>query len=114
MMVPVDLPSTRTLTFLFTDLEDSTRLWERFPEAMKDALYRHDAILRTAIESSTGRVVKTTGDGMMAVFGNASDATGAALAAQLSVAAEPWATPVRCGCGWACIAVRPSIVAARP
>ena len=36
-----------TLTFLFTDLEGSTRLWERFPQAMKDALERHDSILLT-------------------------------------------------------------------
>ncbi len=86
----VDLPSTGTLTFLFTDLEDSTRLWERFPEAMKVALGRHDAILRAAIESSGGQVVKTTGDGMMAVFGGAVDATAAALAAQLGILAEAW------------------------
>ncbi len=89
-MEPVDLPSTGTLTFLFTDLEDSTRLWERFPEAMRDALGRHDAILRAAIESSGGSVVKTTGDGMMAVFESAVDATTAALAAQLDVTAETW------------------------
>lgn len=63
-MVPMDLPSTRTLTFLFTDLEGSTRLWERFPETMTGALSRHDAILRGAIEASAGQVVKTTGDGM--------------------------------------------------
>ena len=89
-MVLVDLPSTPTLTFLFTDLEGSTQLWERFPEAMKDALSRHDAILRAAIEASAGTVVKTTGDGMMAVFGSAVDATTASLAAQLSVTVEPW------------------------
>ena len=42
----------RTLTFMFTDLEGSTRLWDRFPEAMADALSRHDSILRAAIEAS--------------------------------------------------------------
>ena len=90
MMVGVDLPSTRTLTFLFTDLEHSTQLWERFPDAMKGALTRHDAILRAAIEASAGQVVKTTGDGMMAVFGSAVDATTAALAAQRNVTAQAW------------------------
>ena len=89
-MLGVDLPSTRTLTFMFTDLEGSTRLWDQFPEAMAAALSRHDSILRAAIEASAGHVVKTTGDGMMAVFGSAVAATTATLAAQLGVIAEPW------------------------
>lgn len=54
-------PASRTLTFLFTDLEGSTRLWERHPQAMKNALKRHDAILRDAVASSNGPVVKRTG-----------------------------------------------------
>ncbi|MEO8668898.1 MAG: adenylate/guanylate cyclase domain-containing protein, partial [Bauldia sp.] len=62
-----------TLTFLFTDLEGSTRLWEQYPEAMKGALRRHDAILQAAVESPGGRVVKSTGDGTMAVFASAVD-----------------------------------------
>ena len=41
-----------TLTFLFTDLESSTRLWEQFPQAMKAALERHDALLRAAVEAN--------------------------------------------------------------
>jgi len=81
--------SSRTLTFLFTDLEGSTQLWEQFP-AMKDALERHDAILRAAVEGSNGQVVKTTGDGLMAVFESASDAVGACLSAQRGLANEPW------------------------
>ena len=44
-----ELPSG-TVTFLFTDLEGSTRLWEEFPEAMRGALARHDEILRDAVE----------------------------------------------------------------
>ena len=44
-----ELPSG-TVTFLFTDLEGSTRLWEEHPEAMRDALARHDEILRDAVE----------------------------------------------------------------
>ncbi len=100
----MDLPSTRTFTFLFTDVEGSTRLWERFPDAMKAALSRHDAILRGAIEASAGHVVKTTGDGMMGVFGRATDATAASLAAQLELTAVPWTEtgPLRVRMGLHC------------
>jgi len=86
----VDLPASRTLTFVFTDLEGSTRLWERLPAAMEVALRRHDAILRRAIEAASGQVVKTTGDGMMAIFGSAAEAVRASLAAQLALGDEPW------------------------
>jgi predicted ATPase/class 3 adenylate cyclase len=81
-----------TLTFLFTDLEGSTRLWERFPQAMKGALERHDSILLTAVTAAGGQVVKTTGDGLMAVFGSAADAMRACLAAQRGLVEEPWET----------------------
>jgi class 3 adenylate cyclase len=64
MMGGVDISTAGTITFLFTDIEGSTRLWERSPDGMKDALKRHDMILRTAIEASDGQVVKTTGDGI--------------------------------------------------
>ncbi|MEX1170431.1 MAG: adenylate/guanylate cyclase domain-containing protein, partial [Chloroflexota bacterium] len=86
----MDDRSVGTITFLFTDLEGSTRLWEQFPDDMKPALERHDAILRAAIESSRGHVVKTTGDGMMAVFERAADAAAAGLSAQRDLAREPW------------------------
>src|SRR5688500_278315 len=72
-----ELP-TRTFTFLFTDIEGSTRLWEEHPEAMKGALARHDEILREAVESHGGHVVKTTGDGVHAAFATAHEAVGAA------------------------------------
>ncbi len=100
----VETPATRTLTFLFTDLEGSTRLWERYPAAMPAALSRHDAILREAIDGSRGTVVKTTGDGMMAVFGGAIDAAAACLAAQRALVAEPWgeAGPLRVRMGVHC------------
>ena len=62
-----ELPSG-TVTFLFTDIEGSTRLWEEHPDAMRDALARHDELLREAIEAHGGHVVKTTGDGCMAAF----------------------------------------------
>jgi len=81
---------TGTVTFLFTDLESSSRLWEEHPEAMKAALARHDAILRDAVEAHGGYVVKTTGDGVHAVFTAARDAIGAAVAGQRALAAETW------------------------
>ncbi|HXV34321.1 MAG TPA: adenylate/guanylate cyclase domain-containing protein [Gaiellaceae bacterium] len=88
---------TRTLAFLFTDIEGSTALWERFPEAMGSSLERHDAILRGAVEDAAGEVVKTTGDGLMAVFESARDGVRACLRAQLALAGEPWneAGPLR-------------------
>jgi predicted ATPase/DNA-binding SARP family transcriptional activator/class 3 adenylate cyclase len=78
------------VTFLFTDLVGSTRLWEEHPEAMREALARHDAILREAIESNGGEVVKVTGDGAHAVFATAAEAVEAAVGAQLSLGSEEW------------------------
>ena len=79
-----------TVTFLFTDLEVSTRLWEHEPEAMQPALARHDAILRDAVAAHAGHVVKGTGDGIHAVFATADDAVDAAIDAQLGLGAEQW------------------------
>jgi predicted ATPase/class 3 adenylate cyclase len=84
-------PGPGTLTFLFADLESSTRLWEQFPDAMKAAMERHDAILRASVEDARGSVIKTTGDGLMAGFPSACDAVLAALTAQQGLAAEQWA-----------------------
>lgn len=92
MIGDVDDRSAGTITFLFTDVEGSTRLWEQFPDEMKGALERHDSILRAAIDASRGRIVKTTGDGMMAVFERAGDAAAAGLTAQRALAAEPWSS----------------------
>ena len=77
-------------TFLYTDIEGSTRLWERFPRSMESAISRHEAILREAIADNGGSVFRTVGDGLCAVFANASNAVGAALDAQLALLAEPW------------------------
>src|SRR5215213_8328724 len=85
-----DLP-TGTVTFLFTDIEDSTRMWERYPQAMSEALSRHDEILRTVIEANDGSVVKTTGDGVHAAFWTATEALEAALEAQRALVREEWA-----------------------
>ena len=79
-----------TVTFLFTDLEGSTRRWEAHPEEMRDALARHDAIVRGAVESHGGMVFSTMGDGMAAVFASARDAVRAVLAAQQGLAAVDW------------------------
>ena len=65
-----------TVTFLFTDLEVSTRLWEQEPEAMRGALARHDEILRDEVAARGGRVVKGTGDGVHAAFATAEAALG--------------------------------------
>jgi predicted ATPase/class 3 adenylate cyclase len=83
-------PASGTLTFLFTDLEGSTRRWEQFPHAMKVALERHDAILGAAVAGANGQVLKSIGDGLMAVFGSAAAAVSACLAAQRRLAEEPW------------------------
>src|SRR5207245_9533430 len=84
-----DLPSG-TVTFLFTDVEGSTRLWEDYPDLMRDALALHDALLRDAIESQGGFIVKTTGDGFHAVFATARDAVMAAVVAQAALLAVEW------------------------
>ena len=83
---PTPRVPTGTITFLFTDIEGSTARWERAPEAMAAALARHEALLRAAIEAHGGRVFKTVGDDVCAVFPVAADALAAALAAQRALA----------------------------
>src|SRR5262245_29006902 len=78
------------LTFLFADLESSTRLWERFPDAMPGALERHDEILRAAVADANGTLLKATGDGLMAVLSSASDGVLACLEAQRRLGGEAW------------------------
>jgi predicted ATPase/class 3 adenylate cyclase len=81
MSAPAD-----TLTFLFTDIEGSSRLWEQVPERMGAALARHDAILREAVQTHHGRVVKMLGDGVNAVFDDPLDGVEAILQIQLALA----------------------------
>jgi class 3 adenylate cyclase len=64
----VDSPPTGTVTFLFTDIEGSTTLWEHDAPAMQAALDRHDEILRSALEESGGYVFKTVGDAFCAGY----------------------------------------------
>jgi len=82
--------ASKTLTFLFTDLEGSTHLWQQFPEAMKTVLARHDDLVRAAVEASKGQVVKTTGDGFHAAFASAQDGLSACIHAQRSLLKETW------------------------
>jgi predicted ATPase/class 3 adenylate cyclase len=88
-------------TYLFTDIEGSTRLWETEPDKMRPALARHDAIVRTCVESNRGTVVKTSGDGVHAVFADPLDAVRATLELQRTIAGlkatEGVALQVRCG-----------------
>jgi class 3 adenylate cyclase len=79
-----------TVTFVFTDLEDSTRLWEEHPEDMRTALARHDAILRQVVEAHGGTIVKSTGDGGYAVFASAADAVRAAAAVVTALHRTEW------------------------
>ena len=81
---------TGTVTFLFTDIEGSTKRWDAFPDAMAVALKRHDSILRAAVESHAGHVFKTVGDAVCASFPTAPDGLAAALDAQRALAAENW------------------------
>jgi predicted ATPase/class 3 adenylate cyclase len=75
------------LTFLFTDIEGSTRLWEEHAELMGPALAAHDRLLRDAVEQAGGSVVKMTGDGMLATFRDPLAAVEAALAGQRALRA---------------------------
>jgi class 3 adenylate cyclase len=79
-----------TVTFVFTDLEGSTRRWEADPAEMAGALARHDAIVRAAVGAHGGTVFATMSDGIAAVFASARDAVRAVLAAQQDLAAEDW------------------------
>jgi predicted ATPase/class 3 adenylate cyclase len=80
-MTNTSLPNG-TVTFLFTDIEGSTRLWQEKPEAMAIAHAYHDEVLRTAIESNHGYVFQIVGDSFSAAFHNAIDGLRSALAAQ--------------------------------
>src|SRR5215203_2750406 len=84
-----DLP-TGTVTFLFTDIEGSVKMWERDAPAMQVALARHDEILKQSIEERGGYIFKTVGDAFCAAFPTASNALEAALSAQRTLFAAEW------------------------
>ena len=85
------------VAFLFTDIEGSTRLWERDSAAMRQALERHNAILSVAIAAHGGILFKTIGDAVQAAFPDASSAVAAVVDAQRDLDAEPWSEtgPIR-------------------
>jgi predicted ATPase len=80
------------VTFLFTDVEGSTRRWEADADAMRAALAAHDQVLRQAIDTNGGWLFKHTGDGVCAAFASPRSAVDAAVAAQLALE-----LPVRMG-----------------
>src|SRR5262249_45739413 len=86
-----DLP-TGTVTFLLTDIERSTHLWEQHPEAMPAALARHEVLVSEVVQEHGGVVVKSRGEGdsLFAAFARAVDAVVAAGALQQVLHAEPW------------------------
>jgi len=86
-----DLPSG-TITFLFTDVQDSTRLWETHPDVMQRALKRHDEIIESLSELHRGTIVRPRGEGdsRFVVFKRAIDAVKAAVAIQQAFLSEDW------------------------
>src|SRR5947209_3182702 len=93
-----ELPSG-TVTFLFTDIEGSTRLWEQHPEAMEVALARHDELAARILPRHGGLLIKHRGEGdsLFAVFARAADAVAAATELQRALTAEPWPAPMSVG-----------------
>jgi predicted ATPase/class 3 adenylate cyclase len=81
---------TGTVTFLFTDIEGSSRLWENHGDAMAVALARHDTLLREAFEGRGGNIFKTIGDAFCVAFPVATGALEGAVAAQRLLRDEPW------------------------
>lgn len=87
-----DLP-TGTITFLFTDIEGSTRLLQVMGSEFEKSLRRHQELIRSAVDAAGGVVVKSEADGFFAVFQSATAAVNAAVEIQRAMAAEPWPTP---------------------
>ena len=79
-----------TVSFLFTDIVGSTRLWERFPNSMGAALARHDALMRVACEVHSGHVFKTVGDAFCVAFKTPGNALLAAIHAQRALCSAEW------------------------
>src|SRR5688500_847490 len=79
-----------TVTFLFTDIEGSTKRWEQYPQQMQAALQRHDTLMREAIEANEGYVFKLIGDAFCAAFPTAPQALLATIDSQRFLHSEPW------------------------
>lgn len=89
--VESELP-TGLITYLFTDVQGSTPLWQQYPQEMRTVMSRHDSILTTAVDSNEGMVVRPRGEGdsIFAVFPKATDAVNAAFVAQEVLQRETW------------------------
>jgi class 3 adenylate cyclase len=83
-------PPDGNITFLFTDIERSSQLWELHPQAMGRALAQHDHLLGTVFSGHTGYVFKTVGDAFCVAFRDASGAVRAAIEAQRDLATAAW------------------------
>jgi len=84
-----------TVTIVFTDVQDSTKLWDRDPTMMRQVLTAHDAIMRSAITRCGGYEVKTEGDAFMVAFSDAGDAMNWCVDVQLALAEHPWPADVQ-------------------
>ena len=80
----------KTWTFLFTDIEGSTALFERAPQSYRLALAQHFELLRAAIAAHDGRAFRSTGDGLLAVFDDSAQALRCGVACQQALAAAEW------------------------
>lgn len=83
-------PPSGIVTFLFTDIEGSTKLSQEFADTLQTALDKHHFILQNAVETNNGFVFKITGDAFCCAFENASDAVQAAVDANVNLATEKW------------------------
>src|ERR687891_177693 len=95
-LLPASFP-VGTVTFLFTDIEGSTRLLQALGAEYRDVLERHNAIIRRALAEHEGVEVSTEGDAFFASFRSARDAVAAAVSVQRALAAQHWPNgqPVR-------------------
>jgi class 3 adenylate cyclase len=79
-----------TATVLLTDIADSTHLWERHPDEMETVVNQHHDLVASAVTAKSGRVVKSTGDGVLALFADATDAVGSAIEIQRKIPTLHW------------------------
>ena len=93
---------TGVVTFCRSDIEGSTALWESHPEAMAEALVRHDELIADAVEARGGSLIKSMGEGdsTVSVFDSAPAAVEAALAANRTLTAEEWPPGIRIAARW--------------
>ena len=83
-------PPTGIVTFLVSDIEDSGRLWETYPDAMQKAQLRHDDLMQQSMTAHGGYIFKSVGGSLCVAFASPAAAVQAAIAAQTALLAEPW------------------------